>query len=130
MGAAENKEVVRKLREAKGLDAMLATMADDVRWTIMGATKFSHVMNGKQEIVDKLLKPITAELESMGSTITDNVIAEGDYVVVQQHATGRMTKTGKPYNNQYCLVYKVVGDRIKEITEYLDTELVTSAFGR
>jgi uncharacterized protein len=130
MGAAENKEVVRKLREAKGLDAMLATMADDVRWTIMGATKFSHVMNGKQEIIDKLLKPITAELESMGSTITDNVIAEGDYVVVQQHATGRTTKTGKPYNNQYCLVYKVVGDRIKEITEYLDTELVTSAFGR
>jgi uncharacterized protein len=130
MGAAENKEVVRKLREAKGLDAMLATMADDVRWTIMGATKFSHVMNGKQEIVDKLLKPITAELESMGSTITDNVIAEGDYVVVQQHATGRKTKTGKPYNNQYCLVYKVIGDRIKEITEYLDTELVTSAFGR
>ena len=66
----------------------------------------------------------------MGSTITDNVIAEGDYVVVQQHATGRTTKTGKPYNNRYCLVYKVVGDRIKEITEYLDTELVTSAFGR
>ena len=130
MGAAENKEVVRRLREAKGLDAMLATMADDVRWTIMGTTKYSHVMNGKQEIVDKLLKPITAELESMGSTITDNVIAEGDYVVVQQHATGRRTKTGKPYNNQYCLVYKVVGDRIKEITEYLDTELVTSAFGR
>ena len=130
MGAAENKEVVRKLREAKGLDAMLATMADDVRWTIMGTTKFSHVMNGKQEIINKLFKPITAELESMGSTITDNIIAEGDYVVVQQHATGRQTKTGKPYNNQYCLVYKVVGDKIKEITEYLDTELVTSAFGR
>jgi ketosteroid isomerase-like protein len=130
MGAAENKEVVRKLREAKGLDAMLATMADDVRWTIMGTTKFSHVMNGKQEIINKLFKPITAELESMGSTITDNIIAEGDYVVVQQHATGRQTKTGKPYNNQYCLVYKVIGDKIKEITEYLDTELVTSAFGR
>jgi len=130
MGAAENKEVVRKLREAKGLDAMLATMADDVRWTIMGTTKFSHVMNGKQEIINKLFKPITAELENMGSTITDNIIAEGDYVVVQQHATGRQTKTGKPYNNQYCLVYKVVGDKIKEITEYLDTELVTSAFGR
>ena len=130
MGAAENKEVVRRLREAKGLDAMLATMADDVRWTIMGTTKYSHVMNGKQEIIDKLLKPITAELEGMGSTIVDNIIADNDFVVVQQHATGRRTKTGKPYNNQYCLVYKVVGDKIKEITEYLDTELVTSAFGR
>ncbi len=130
MGAAENKEVVRKLREAKGIDAMFAVMADDVRWTIMGTTKYSHTMNGRQEILDKLLKPITAELESMGTSIDDNIIAEGDFVVLQQHATGRRTKTGKPYNNQYCLVYKVIDGKIKEITEYLDTELVTSAFGR
>jgi ketosteroid isomerase-like protein len=50
--------------------------------------------------------------------------------VVQSHATGRKTKTGKPYNNTYCNVFKVVGGKIKEITEYLDTELVTAAFGR
>ena len=130
MGAAENKEVVRQLREAKGLEPMLATMSDDVRWTIMGTTKYSHTMNGKQEIIDKLLRPISAELESMGSNHVDNVIAEGDYVVVQQHATGRKTKTGNSYNNSYCLVYKVINGKIKEITEYLDTELVTAAFGR
>jgi uncharacterized protein len=130
MGAAENKEVIRKMREAKGLEPMLATMSDDVRWTIIGKTKYSHTMNGKQEIIDKLLKPIFAELESMGSNHVDNVIAEGDYVVVQQHATGRKTKTGNDYNNSYCLVYKVIDGKVKEITEYLDTELVTSAFGR
>jgi uncharacterized protein len=130
MGTAENKEAVRQMREAKGLDEMLAAMSDDVRWTIMGSTKYSHTMNGKKEIVDKLLHPIFAEMESMGSNHVDNVIAEGDYVVVQQHATGRKTKTGNPYNNSYCLVYKVIGGKIKEITEYLDTELVTAAFGR
>jgi ketosteroid isomerase-like protein len=130
MGVAENKEVVRKMGEAKSLDDMLATMAEDVRWTIQGATKYSHVMNGKKEIVDKLLHPIFSEMESMGSNHVDNVIAEGDYVVVQQHATGRKTKTGNPYNNSYCLVFKVIGGKIKEINEYLDTELVTKAFGR
>jgi ketosteroid isomerase-like protein len=130
MGTAENKEAVRQMREAKGLDEMLAAMSDDVRWTIMGSTKYSHTMNGKKEIVDKLLHPIFAEMESMGSNHVDHVIAEGDYVVVQQHATGRKTKTGNPYNNSYCLVYKVIGGKIKEITEYLDTELVTAAFGR
>src|ERR1700761_9090114 len=130
MSAAQNKEVVQRMSEAKGLEPMLATMADDVRWTIIGKTKYSHVMNGKQEIIDKLLKPIFAELETMGSNHVDNVIAEGDYVVVQQHATGRKTKTGNDYNNTYCLVYKVLDGKIKEITEYLDTELVTSAFGR
>jgi uncharacterized protein len=130
MGTAENKEVVRQMGEAKGLDQMLATMSDDVRWTIMGSTKYSLTMNGKKEITEKLLHPIFAELESMGANHVDNIIAEGDYVVVQQHASGRKTKTGNPYNNSYCLVFKVVGAKIKEITEYLDTELVTSAFGR
>jgi ketosteroid isomerase-like protein len=129
MGAAENKEVVRRMREAKGIDAMLATMSDDVRWTLIGTTKFSGTLNGKQEIVEKLFKPIFAQLETPGSNVIDNVIAEGDYVVVQQHGTGRRTKSGKDYNNTYCIVYKVIDDKIKEITEYCDTELVTSAFG-
>jgi uncharacterized protein len=130
MGAAENKEVVRQMREAKGVDAILATMSDDVRWTLIGTTKFSGTMNGKQEIVEKLFKPIFAQLETPGSNVIDNIIAEGDYVVVQQHGTGRRTKTGKDYNNTYCIVYKVLNGKIKEITEYCDTELVTSAFGR
>ena len=130
MGAAENKEVIRKMGEAKGLDAMLATMSDDVRWTIIGNTKWSGTMNGKQEIVNRLLKPIFAELETPGSNTTDNVIAEGDYVVVQSHGSGRKTKLGKPYNNTYCIVYKVGDGKIREITEYCDTELITAAFGR
>jgi len=130
MGVAENKEVVRQMREAKGIEPMLATMADDVRWTIIGTTKFSRTMNGKEEILEKLMRPIMAQMESMGTSHLDNVIAEGDYVVVQQHATGRKTKSGNPYNNTYCLVYKVSEGKIKEITEYLDTELITSAFGR
>jgi ketosteroid isomerase-like protein len=130
MGAAENKEVVRKMREAKGIDAILATMSDDVRWTLIGTTKFSGTMNGKQEIVEKLFKPIFAQLETPGSNVIDNIIAEGDYVVVQQRGTGRRTKSGKDYNNTYCIVYKVADGKIKEITEYCDTELVTSAFAR
>jgi uncharacterized protein len=129
MGAAENKEVVRKMREAKGIDAILATMSDDVRWTLIGTTKFSGMLNGKQEIVEKLFKPIFAQLETPGSNVIDNIIAEGDYVVVQQRGTGRRTKSGKDYNNTYCIVYKVADGKIKEITEYCDTELVTSAFG-
>ena len=129
MGATENKETVRKMREAKGLEPMLAALSDDVRWTIIGNTKYSGTMNGKQEIVAKLLKPIFAELESIGSNHIDNIIAEGDYVVVQQHASGRKTKTGNDYNNTYCLVYKVIDSKIKEITEYCDTELITAAFG-
>jgi uncharacterized protein len=107
MGAAENKEVVPKMREAKGIDAILSTMGDDVRWTLIGTTKFSGTLNGKQEIVEKLFKPIFAQLEHPGSNVIDNIIAEGDYVVVQQRGTGRRTKTGKDYNNTYASFTKL-----------------------
>lgn len=37
------------------------------------------------------------------------------------------TRAGIPYNNEYCFVYLMEDGRIKEVTEYLDTELVTKA---
>jgi ketosteroid isomerase-like protein len=130
MGAAENKELIRQLGKAKGIEGMFALMADDVRWTLIGTTKFSGSFNGKQEILDKLVHPIVSEMESMGSSVIDAVIADDDYVVVQMRGTDRKTKTGRPYNNTYCVVYRLAGGKIKEITEYCDTELVTQAFGK
>ncbi len=130
MSAAESKEVIRKMGQAKGLDEMLAMMADDIRWTVIGNTKFSGTFNGKKELVDRLIHPLFAQMESMGTGITDNVIADGDYVVVQTRGSGRRTKTGKDYNNTYCMVYKIADGKVKEVTEYCDTELITAAFGK
>jgi uncharacterized protein len=130
MSAAENKEIIRKMGKAKGLDEMLGMMADDIRWTLIGNTKFSGTFNGKKELLDKLIYPLFAQMESMGTGTTDNVIAEGDYVVVQTRGSGRRTKIGKDYNNTYCIVYKIADGKVKEVTEYCDTELITAAFGR
>jgi len=48
-----------------------------------------------------------------------------DYVVVEARGNNT-TKTGKPYNNAYCFVIRLHGGQLKEITEYMDTELVTA----
>ncbi len=130
MSATESKEVIRKMGQAKGLDEMLSVMADDIRWTVIGNTKFSGTFNGKKELVDRLIHPLFAQMESMGTGITDNVIADGDYVVVQTRGSGRRTKMGKDYNNTYCMVYKIADGKVKEVTEYCDTELITAAFGK
>ena len=130
MGAAENKEVIRKLGQAKSLDETLALMADDIRWTLIGNTRFSGTFNGKKELLDKLIHPLFAQMESMGKGSTDNVVAEGDYVIVQTRGSGRRTKLGKDYNNTYCMVYKIADGKVKEVTEYCDTELITAAFGK
>jgi uncharacterized protein len=132
MSAAENKELIRnmfaELSKSNG-QAFLDTLADNVRYTIIGTTKFSGTFNGKQEFVHKALTPVIALLEG-GITITpDNFIAEGDYVVTQGHGNSR-TKSGGSYNNTYCHVFRIANGKVQEVTEYLDSELVTKAFGK
>jgi len=132
MGAAENKQLIQNMfaELSKGnAEAFLGNMADDVRFTIIGTTKYSGTFNGKQELIAKLLGPLTSQLEG-GLTITpDNFIADGDYVAMQARGKSQ-TKTGKSYNNTYCQVFRLANGKVKEVVEYLDTELVTSAFGK
>jgi len=132
MGAAENKKLIQEMfaELSKGnAQAFMNNMADDVQFTIMGTTKYSLTCNGKQELVSKVLGPLTAQLEG-GLTITpDNFIAEGNFVAMQ--ARGKSTtKSGKPYNNTYCQIFRIVNGKVQQVTEYLDTELVTAAFGK
>ena len=132
MGAAENKQLIQNMfaELSKGnAEAFLGSMADDVRFTIIGTTKYSGTFNGKQELVAKLLGPLTAQLEGSITLTPDNFIADGDHVAMQAHGKAN-TKTGKSYNNTYCQVFHIANGKVQEVTEYLDTELVTSAFGK
>ena len=106
---------------------LLDSLADDVRWTIIGSTVLSGTSSGKQEVIDKLLKPLRARLADGPIVFEPNrFIAEGEYVVMQ--AKGRATaRSGKPYNNIYCIVARIVDGKIKEMIDYVDTELITSA---
>lgn len=83
MGAAENKQFISNMfiELSKGnAEAFLGGIADDVRYTIIGTTKYSGTFNGKQELINKLLDPLTAQLEGGIAVTPDNLIADGDYV--------------------------------------------------
>jgi ketosteroid isomerase-like protein len=132
MGAAENKQFISNMfiELSKGnAEAFLGSIADDVRYTIIGTTKYSGTFNGKQELINKLLGPLTAQLEGGIAVTPDNLIADGDYVAMQAHGKAQ-SKNGRSYNNTYCHVFRIVNGKVHEVTEYLDTELVTSAFGK
>jgi len=80
-------------------------------------------------VIDKLLKPLRARLAD-GPIVfqPDRFIAEGEYVVME--ARGRATaRSGKPYNNTYCIVCRIVDGKVKEMIDYVDTELITTALG-
>ena len=55
-------------------------------------------------------------------------IADGDYVAVEAQGQNT-TKGGVAYNNKYCFVFRVANGKLLEVTEYMDTQLVTMALG-
>ena len=56
----------------------------------------------------------------------ERLIAEDDHVVLIANGTAT-AKTGRPYNNSYCIVARFTDGKIVAMTDYIDTELITSA---
>jgi uncharacterized protein len=101
-------------------------MADDVSWTIPGDTPWSRTYRGKQQVLEELLRPLYAQFATTYVSTTRRVMADGDMVIIEFDGCVT-TKAGKAYNNRYCYVCRMEGGRIRELMEYLDTALVSSA---
>jgi ketosteroid isomerase-like protein len=131
MSAAENKQLLQnifsELSKGNG-KPFVESLADEICWTIIGSTKFSRTYRGKQAVLNELLRPLFAQFADQYTNTAHRFIAEDDYVVVE--CSGRVTtKLGAPYNNTYCWICRVADGKLQELTEYLDTELVTAALG-
>ena len=103
--------------------AFFNTLAEDVRWTVIGTSPVSRTYTSRQAFVDGAAKPLTAKLAGPIQPTVVNIIAEGDNVVLQWEGKAT-TKAGKPYNNSYCWVMRIADGKVKEGTAYIDTELV------
>jgi uncharacterized protein len=131
MQSASRKTLIADAFKAVGAGdpAPLLDLLDDrVQWTIIGNTRFSGTFDGKAAVLEELLAPLSALLDGHLHITPENILADGDYVVVQGHGESR-TRAGGTYNNVYCWVYRWSGDKIVALTEYLDTEVVTASFG-
>jgi ketosteroid isomerase-like protein/pimeloyl-ACP methyl ester carboxylesterase len=131
MSAAENKRLIQdifsELSKGNG-KPFVESLADDFCWTITGTTTWSGTYRGRQAVLTELLGPLFSRFADRYTNTADRFIAEGDYVVVE--CRGRVTtKEGRPYNNTYCWVCRISGGKLRELTEYMDTELVTAALG-
>jgi ketosteroid isomerase-like protein len=129
MGAVENKELLRHAftEVAKGDSRpFVELLADDVRWTVIGSTAWSGTYEGKKAVLDELLRPLARQLHGRTIIAAHRFIAEDDLVVVE--ARGRNSTTaGVRYHNEYCWVFRLADGRVRELTEYADTQLIASA---
>jgi ketosteroid isomerase-like protein len=119
----QNKQVVLTFIEAMGASdgAAAAPCLDPEAFTLAkGFGKFAGIRRYDTIVgtIDAFKKLLPTGLRPTIQSVT----AEGDRVVVEFEGNG-LTCDGKPYCNQYCMVFTMRGGRIKQVNEYFCTIL-------
>ncbi len=131
MSADDNKRIMQGVFEelARGNGKPFgALMAEDFCWTVTGTTPWSRSYRGREAVYRELLDPLYAQFADRYTNTAQRILADGDHVVVQ--CRGQVTtRLGKPYHNRYCFVIRMEGGQMRELTEYLDTQLVAEVLG-
>jgi ketosteroid isomerase-like protein len=131
VGTAENKKLIETIFAgiAAGDRApFTAALADDVTMRVTGRNSWSQTFRGKEALLRDLYGYLATLVAEGRRTVPLRFIADGDHVVVE--AVGEMrTRAGTPYDNEYCLVYRLKDGKIVEIREYLDSALCERVLG-
>ena len=125
MAAEDNKRLVREAFDGLAradARAFLDLMADDFTWIIEGQCRFSRRYEGKDAIRNELIPPLFANFATDYRNHAEEIIAEGDRVVVLARGEVK-TVRGEDYNNRYCFVIRMAGGKMVELREYMDTAL-------
>ena len=131
MSAAANKALIQQIYKDsanRSGTTFVDHLADDVTWTVVGQYSWAGVYKGKDEITNDLLGHVRSLLTDRVSTRAYNFVAEGDVVVVETKGDN-VTRSGERYDNDYCMVWRVEGGKIKQIKEYCDSALVERVLG-
>jgi ketosteroid isomerase-like protein len=113
MNPDQNKAVLAAVfaETAKGNGRpFIDALAEDVQWTIIGTTPWSKTYVGKGSVINELLRPLGEQLG--GASV---------------QATGHnATVRGERYENTYCWIIRMHEGKMRELTEYADTQLIES----
>ena len=113
----QNKHLIKKLINAirkENRKFYMNHLADDVKWKIVGMP----VIEGKKEFLETIKE---LHLENFSSNKIKNIVAEGEFVVVES--------SGKSVGNYFCDIYHLRDKKILGLTSYIvDASPVESAF--
>jgi uncharacterized protein len=129
--AQHNKALIKEIFDgvSRGDPTLFYShLASHASLTITGQYSWSQVIVGKERIAKDLYGYVRSRLCERAKTHAFHFLADGDWVVVE--ARGDMiTKSGTPYRNHYCLLYRLQDDMIVEMKEYQDSTLCERPLG-
>jgi ketosteroid isomerase-like protein len=127
----QNRNIIEEIFTAlsNGNDEpLLAAMADEMTWNWKGSLNWTKSFKGKDEVVNGLWRSVRENIKKPYKVNVHRIIGETEFFAVEM--TGRnTTSTDKRYENNYCWVCHMKNGKLVEINEYMDTELVSLAFG-
>jgi uncharacterized protein len=103
------------------------TITDDFEYELMCRLPGIAPIKGKEAF----LSSITSALKTMFPNGLNmkflTVIAEGPQIAIQA-TSDTVAGTGKKYANRYHFYFRFDGDRIAQVREYMDSDLVREVF--
>jgi limonene-1,2-epoxide hydrolase len=108
-----NKELIRKINEAfsnGNVRSVSSYIDENIRWKIIGMP----VICGKEDFI-KMIEMMALECSS--SAEIKNIIAEGDFVVVEGSCIAN--NRSNRINPSFCEIYLIQDGKIKELTSYI-----------
>jgi ketosteroid isomerase-like protein len=123
---SDQKDVVRRFfatLSTGDLAAIGEFFTDETIWQVNDVARGIPTQRGRNAIISDFFRPIREGLFEPGDPKISirRLIADGDWVVAEATAFGRLLN-GKQYINEYVFVMQVVGDKIRYVREYLDSD--------
>ncbi|XVQ14948.1 nuclear transport factor 2 family protein [Spirillospora sp. CA-255316] len=118
-----HKEVVKTYFEAMGagdVELFASTLTEDYRAVIAGFSKMSGTMDRDEVLA--FVGDVPSMTKSGISFEIRCLTAEEDRVACESQGSSVMAN-GVEYNNQYIHLFRFRDGRIRQVTEYMDTQL-------
>jgi len=102
-----------------------ALFTDDAEWVAPKGNATAVALDHADHMIGapQIARFIAQEMHKLYSQVDiafRGVYADGDVVIVEERMRATLPG-GEPYENEYCFVFTVAGDKIREVREYMDT---------
>lgn len=104
---------------AGGSEFFNEVVAPDVVWTIEGSGPYAGTYRGRDDLMERAVRPLTIRLKTPIRPVSKRLWADGDYVIINWEGEA-IARDEKPYTNSYIWIFRMEGGRATEVTAFLD----------
>lgn len=131
MAEQDNSDVVRRVYEsfrAGDIDAMLASMADDVEWQLpeIAGVPFSGKRQGHASIREFFAG--VAAMQDVDVMELNTIVAQAAIVVVLGRYAWQVKATGRNFSSDFAHAFHMVDGKVGRFQEFLDTAAAAAAY--